>query len=161
MSENKNVKDKTKDLLNDVKDDSKKFDKKDVESGKGLAILSYIIPIIPYFVEKKNEYVKYHANQGMNLLMVAIAYSVLNAILTSLIKVKGDCGFGYWGDLANDFGVVCEVTPWWVTVPLGVIGLGISVLCIIGIVYACQGKAKELPLLNKVKIFNYVPSKEK
>ena len=149
MSENKNFQDKAKDVLNNVKDDSKSFDKKDMESGKGMAILAYIIPIIPFFAEKKNKYVVYHAKQGMNLLVVAIAYSIVYGILTSVIKVNGNCGtwFGY------NLGNYCKVTPWWVTLPLSLIGLCITILCIIGIVNVCNNKAKELPIVNKVKIF--------
>lgn len=149
----KGVKDKAKDLLKDLKDESTKFDKKDKESGKVMAILSYIIPFVPYFVEKKNKYVRYHSVQGMNLLIIAIGYSIVYTFLTSIIKVKGNCGYGYWGDWAETFGAYCEVTPWWVTWPLGIVGLGITVLCIIGIVNVCNGKAKELPIVNKLKIF--------
>ena len=140
MSENKNLKDKAKGLLNDVKDESKSFDKKEIESGKGMAILSYILPFIPYFAEKDNKYVRYHAVQGMNLLIIAI--------LTSIIKVNGSCGSWYGYDLGN----YCRITPWWITLPLSLIGLCITILCIIGIINVCNGKAKELPIVNKFKI---------
>lgn len=101
MSKEKDFKDKAKGLINDVKDESKSFDKKEIESGKGMAILSYILPFIPYFAEKDNKYVRYHAVQGMNLLIVAIAYSVIYSILTSIIKVNGSCGSWYGYDLGN------------------------------------------------------------
>lgn len=149
MTKEKDFKDKAKEILNDVKDESKSFDKKEVESGKGMAILSYIIPPIPYFVEKNNKYVRYHAVQGMNLLVVAIAYGIINAILTSVIRVNGSCGT--W--LGYDLGNYCKVTPWWVTWPLTILGLGITILCVIGIINVCNGKAKELPIVNKLKIF--------
>ena len=153
MSEKKSVKEKAEGLLKDVKDDTKKFDKKDVESGKGMAILSYIIPPIPYFVEKKNKFVKYHATQGMNLLIIALAYGVLNWILTAVIRFKRPCGYGYWQELAKELGSYCYYTPWWINIPLLIIGICISVIAIIGIVNVCQGKAKELPIVNKLKIF--------
>lgn len=153
MANKKDFKDKAKEILNDVKDESKSFDKKDIESGKGMAILSYIIPPIPYFAEKNNKYVRYYAIQGMNLFIVAIAYGILNAILTSVIKVKGNCGYGYWGDLAESLGTYCKITPWWVTWPLALLGLCITALCVVGIINVCNGKAKELPIVNKLKIF--------
>lgn len=138
----------------DVKDETKNFDKKDIESGKGMSILSYlgILALIPYLTEKNNSYVRYHAVQGLNLFIIEIIYSVVYGILTSVIKVNGSCGYGYYGNLANAFGVTCKVTPWWVTVPLGLIGLVFTVLAIVGIVNACQGKAKELPVVNQIKI---------
>lgn len=147
MSKEKNFKDKAEDIINDVKDSTKDFSKKEISDGKGMAVLSYIIPIIPYFVEKKNKFAIYHAKQGMNLLMVCIAYGFVNAILSSLIKVNTSCGnfLGYNLD--------CKVTPWWVSLPLGLIGVVIGIIAIFGIVYAVGGKAKELPLVNKVKIF--------
>ena len=153
MANEKNFQDKAKDFINNVEDSTNKFDKKDIEAGKGMGVLSYILPFIPFFVEKKNKFVVYHAKQGMNLLILSIAYGVIYGVLTSLIKVNGDCGYGYWGDLAEWAGVTCKVTPWWVTVPLSIIGLGITILCIIGIVNVCKGKAKDLPIVNKIKIF--------
>ena len=97
MSEDKNFKEKAEKILNDVKDDSKSFDKKEIESGKGMAVLAYIIPLIPYFVEKENKFVKYHATQGMNLFIIAIAYSIIYGVLTSLIRVK-QCAYYYCYD---------------------------------------------------------------
>ncbi len=154
IKEEKNFKDKAKDIVNDVKDDSKSFDKKEKEDGKGMAILAYIIPIIPYFfADKKNKYVRYHAIQGMNLLIITIVYAIIESVLSSVIKVKSDCGLGnYWGTLANELGANCTVTPWWLTLIFTIIGLGITVLCVIGIINVCNGKAKELPIVNKFKI---------
>lgn len=127
-----------------------KFDQKDIDSGKGMAVLSYILAPIPYFVEKKNPYVKYHAVQGMNLFIIAVAYSIINSILQSVIKVKCvNADLNAWFELAGE---TCRITPWWVTLPLALISIAISVFAIIGIVYAVQGKTKELPLIGKIKI---------
>lgn len=144
----KNFKENVKDVINDVDDSTKKFTKEEIKNGKGMGVLSYIIPLIPFLCEKKNKYAMYHAKQGMNLFIVSIAYSIVYSILTSVIKVEGSCG--KFGDY---FGVTCKVTPLWVTLPLTLISLCICALCIIGIVNVCQGKAKELPIVNKVKIF--------
>ncbi len=148
MNKNNNYKEKVEKIL-DTEDNSDKFDKKDIENGKGMAILSYILPFIPYFVEKENKYVKYHARQGMDLLLVSIIYTIIYNILTSVIKVNGSCGslFGY------NLGNYCRITPWWISWPLGIIYLSISIIAIIGIINAVKGKAKELPILNKFKVF--------
>lgn len=137
-------KDNVKDYVNNVQDSTSDFTEEEIQKGKGMGILSYILPFIPFFAEKENKYVQYHAKQGMNLLVVAIAYSIIYSILTSVIKVKTYNSF--WG-------FYYSVTPWWVTLPLNIISIGISILCIMGIVNVCKGKAKELPLINKVKIF--------
>lgn len=149
MSKEKNFKEKAKDLMNDVKDSTGDFTKKEIEEGKMMGILSYIIPLIPFFVEKKNKYAIYHAKQGMNLFVICLVYGVINSILTSLIKVNGSCG-SVWG---IDLGNYCKVTPWWVTYPLGIISIALGLLALLGLINAINGKAKELPLVNKVKIF--------
>lgn len=138
----------------DVKDETKNFDKKDIESGKKMAVLSYlgVLSLIPYLTEKKNAYVRYHAVQGLNLFIIELIYSVISGVLSSVIKVNGSCGAGYYGTFADAFDITCKVTPWWVTLPLGLIGVCFTVLAIIGIVNACQNKAKELPIVNQIKI---------
>ena len=149
----KNTSANLKGLFNNLKDSTSNFQKTDIEAGKGMGVLSYIIPLIPFFAEKKNKFVVYHAKQGMNLFIVSIAYIILYAILAAVIKVDGNCDYGYLGNFAESLGITCEVTPWWITWPLNIIGLGISILAIMGIVYVCQGKAKELPIINKIRIF--------
>lgn len=111
------------------------FTKEEMESGKAMAILSYIIPLIPYFAEKNNKWVRFHAVQGMNLLIVAIAVNILTSVLFSMLW---SISWRLWGILSTLSSVV---------------NIGIAVLCVIGIVNVCQEKAKELPLISKVKIF--------
>lgn len=152
MKTDKNYKEKiTKTFENimDTEDKSGEFNNSDKVSGKGMAALAYIIPPIPYFLEKENRFVKFHARQGMDLMVVWIAFLILYNILTSLIRVKTSCGTFLGYNLGNH----CEVTPWWVTFPLGIIGLCISIIIIMGLVNAFTGKAKDLPIVNKLKIF--------
>ena len=148
MSTKKNAKEVLKDVMN-TEDKSSEYDKKSMTEGKTMAILSYIIPFIPYFVEKDNKYVKFHARQGMDLLLVGIAYSILYNVLVSVIKVRTSCG-SFWG---YDLGNYCRITPWWVILPLSLVGLCISAIAIIGIINAVNGKAKVLPLIGKYKVF--------
>ena len=94
------LKDKATKILNDVKDDSKSFNKKDIDSGKGMAILSYIgiLALIPFLAEKKNKFVIYHAKQGMNLFICEIIGSVainLGIKISAVYIVIGFIDFGY------------------------------------------------------------------
>lgn len=148
MSEKKDIKETAKEVFTDVKDETKKMSDKEISEGKGLAILSYfgILSLIPYFVEKKNKFTRFHAVQGLNLFIIEAIYGIIATILRSVIKVNR-CGA--WGEFLGSY---CRVTPWWVTLPLSLISLCFLALAIVGIVYACQGKAKELPVLNKAKI---------
>lgn len=107
------------------------FEKSEIESGKGMAILSYIIPLIPYFAEKNNKWVRFHAIEGMNLLIVAVAVNIIMSILWSVV------GWRLWGIMST---------------LSSVINIGVTVLCVIGIVNVCKEQAKELPLVSKIKI---------
>jgi len=110
------------------------FEKKDIESGKAMAILSYIIPLIPFFAEKNNKWVRFHAVQGMNLLIVTVGLNIIISIISSIIW---RISWSLWGI----FGTITSI-----------INIGITVLCVIGIVNVCKEQAKELPLISKIKI---------
>ena len=126
----------------DTEDTSKDYTKKDKDDNKGLALLSYIGPLalIPYFYNKGSKYVKYHAIQGMNLLIVWICYVIVSSLL-SLIKITKSCD-SYLGIFTN----CTKVTPWWIRFPVDVIGLFLFALSVIGVVYALTGVAKKLPI---------------
>ena len=141
--------DKTKDVLNDVADKSKSFTKKEKRSGRALGIVCYLIPPIPYFLEEENKFVKFHARQGMDLLFYVIVYSLIASFIKSIIKVKVACSsIGLLSYLEY-----CEITPEWVNYPLNVLYFVFMIFAVTGIIYVLQGKAKELPILNKFKIF--------
>ena len=134
--------DKIKSLFTDLKDSSAEYTKEEKDAGKLMAILSYlgILCLIPYFAEKDNKYVRYHAVQGLNLFLVSLIVSVAAAVLAfvgaflALIPVLGFILFAI-------ISLVCSLLP-----------LGTFALEIMGVVYAFQDKAKELPIVNKYKI---------
>lgn len=138
----------TKKEVKEVKEKEPKYSKEEINDGKFMSVLAYlgILALIPYFAEKKNKYVRYHAIQGMNFMVVCVGYSILTSILSAIIKVNR-C-FTYWG-----YESCVKATPGWLSVILWLVGIPLTVFCIMGIVYACQGKTKELPLVGKVKIF--------
>ena len=133
----------------ETEDTSEEYKKEDIENYKGLALLSYIGPLalIPYLKGKKYKYAYYHAVQGMNLLAVWVCYSVL-ALLFFQIKETKSCDT-FFGSVGN----CVSRTPIWIRFPFAIMGFALFALSIIGIVYALLGKAKKLPLIEKVKIF--------
>lgn len=129
-------------FFENLQDDTSQFSSEEVEDGKVMGVISYLIPFIPYFIEKNNKFVKYHAKQGMNLMMVYIMYIFLQ-IATSFIRVRRTIYYGrveYW------------ITPWWVSVPLKIILICILALAVWGIVDVCNGRARKLPVLEKINI---------
>lgn len=99
------------------------YSEKEKEDGKLMAILSYIsfLAFIPYFVEKNNKFVRYHAIQGVNL-----------AIIELILYAIGMIPFLGW--LLSSIGNIVMV-----------------ILSIIGIINVCNGEAKELPIVGKFK----------
>ena len=111
--------------------EEKKFTKKEIDDGKFMAILSYIgiLALIPYLAEKNNKFVMYHAKVGLNLFLLEVIASVaLSALGFTIILLP----------------LIALVSP--------VVGIGSVVLSIIGIVNVCNGEAKELPVIEKIKI---------
>lgn len=108
----------------------------EIESGKGLGCLSYlgILVLIPFFAEKGNRFVRYHARQGLVLFLAEVAYWVLLQIVSTIIlTVSWRLAF--------------------VPMVLSLVGFLFLALSIIGLVNVFQGKAKEIPLIGKIKLF--------
>jgi len=129
-------------------------DNKDVNNGKAMAILSYLtfLVLIPYFTEKNNKFVRFHAIQGMNLLLVWVAYIIINIVVSAIVTsvAYSNCVssyYGYYGSCATGFGAAGIVS-----LIFGIIAILIAILAILGIVNAATGKMKELPIIGKIKI---------
>jgi len=117
-------------------------DPKDVQDNKAMAVLSYIslLVLVPIFAAKESPYARYHANQGLVLLIFSIANSMLLSILapvaTLLTAILPPVGI--------IVGILASLPP--------IIGVALFVFMIIGIVHAAKGEMKELPLIGKIRI---------
>lgn len=106
------------------------YDQKDIQSNKTMGILAYfgLLVLVPIFAAKNSRFARFHANQGLVLLIVKIGFSIISA-LKNIHFISGV------------FGVV------------GALGSIVTLaLAIIGIVNAAQGKVKELPVIGGIKI---------
>ncbi len=99
--------------------------KNPVEEGKSIAWLSYlgILVIIPILLQKDNPYTKFHIKQGLALLIASIVWSIVSFF------------FGF----IPIIGLIVSLIGW----------LFVTVLIIVGIANAIQGKEAELPLIGK------------
>lgn len=122
------------------------YSKEDIESNKIMGVLSYlgILSLVPYFAAKDSKYAQYHAKQGVNLFIIALAYSIISTIIQAVVKVNKSVGFYY--------AYTVKVTPWYISVPLNALSIAFFVFAIIGIINACKGEQKELPIIGKFKI---------
>ncbi len=106
-----------------------------MDDNKLMGILSYLsfLCFIPLFTKKENDFVYFHAKQGLVLFIleaiVYVVYRILVAILISSLFT--------WG-LLSILGVIVNL-----------INLGFVVFSIIGIINVVQNQKKELPLIGK------------
>jgi len=99
------------------------YEDADIEKNKTMAALAYLLFFLPLIVCPDSAFGKFHANQGLLLLIVSIAGS----IILGIIPVIG-----------------------WLLLPL--FSLAVLALAIIGIMGAVKGAAKDLPVIGKYRI---------
>lgn len=125
--------------LTNTADITETLDPNDIQNNKVMAILAYLswLVLIPLFAAKDSAFARFHVKQGLLLaiceIIVAVVFTILNTILGQIFIV--------W--------VILAIIQW-------IINIGFFVLSIMGIINAAQGKAKELPIVGKVKILDNV-----
>ncbi len=114
--------------LNNTPDTTSEYTKEDVEGNKLMGVLAYlgILVLIPIFAAKESKFARFHANQGLVLLIVDIIFAIVSSILGQIPLIGWLLGL--------------------------VIDIIIIALVVIGIINVCNGKAKELPLIGKFKL---------
>ena len=116
--------------FNNTADTTAEFDSKDIADNKGMAVLAYIgiLFLIPLLAAPNSRFARFHANQGLVLFIAEIIYNFVSAIIRAILPLA-----------------VVNIILW-------VISVLFLVLSIIGIVNAATGKAKELPVIGKIRI---------
>jgi len=121
--------------LNDTADTTAEFDAKDIDQNKIMGVLSYFGPLclIPIFAVKESKFARFHANQGLVLLIACILYSIASSIVNSII-------------------LAISWRLYFLTGIISFVSILFAILAIIGIINAAGGKAKELPIIGKIKL---------
>lgn len=112
-----------KEFIDSTKDSTAEFDPADIEKNKTVSGLAYILFFLPLIVCPDSKYGRFHANQGLILLLVSIAGN----IILSIIPFLG-------GILTMIYGIL------------------MFVLFVIGLLNGLNGKAKELPVIGSIKL---------
>ena len=99
------------------------YSAEDIEKNKAMAGLSYLLFFLPLVACPESKYAKFHANQGLVLLITSVA----GIVILSLIPIIG-----------------------WVLAPI--FSIAVLVLGILGLVNGFGGKAKRLPVIGKFNI---------
>ena len=112
------------------------YDAQDVKNNKAMGIPAYFIFFIPLLAAKESRFARYHANQGLILLIFYFGIGVIYSILSSIFIVPLlSGGFGLWGIFSLIFTLIYIV---------------LAVLGILGIVNAAQGKMKPMPVIGSL-----------
>ena len=100
-----------------------------------MGILAYIGPLVfvPMFAAKGSKFARFHANQGLILFIACGAWSIVYSILNRII-------------------LAISWRLYFVSALIGLLSFVFVALCVLGIVNAAKGKAKELPIIGKYKI---------
>lgn len=106
-------------------DTTSQFDQEDIDKNKFMAILCYlgILIVIPFLVAKESKFVKYHINQGLCMIVFILILGVISYL---------------------------PLVGWIVGAVSGIVSL---ILCLMGILNAARGEAKELPLVGRYTIY--------
>lgn len=124
-------------IINDIQntdDHSAGFDPTDIGTNKAFSVLAYIgiLVLVPIFACKNSPFARFHSNQGLVLFILEIICGIICGIITGVFSV---IHLGFIGSIINLIINAC-----------------LFALIIMGIVYAAQGKAKELPIIGKIKL---------
>ena len=114
------------------------YDPADIQANKGITILSYIswLLLVPLLARKDSRFARFHSNQGFVLAIIGTAISITGTVITTPLNLAH-----LWV-----VSTVISVLFWLLEIP-------VLVFCIIGIVNVAQGRAVELPIIGKIKIF--------
>ena len=124
-------------IINDIQntdDHSAGYAPADISANKGVSVLAYIgiLVLIPLLAAKDSPYARFHSNQGLVLFIADILVGIATGIIRGVFS-------------AIKLGFISSIIS-------SLLGLAVLALAIMGIVYAAQGKAKELPVIGKIKI---------
>lgn len=124
------------------------FHPQDIAQNKAMGVLAYlgILVLFPIFAAKESRFARYHANQGLVLIIAGACYGfvqfILTLILGAIFPIRWD--FTHFGTRSGIFTVIVAI--------LALVWLIYAAAMILGIVNAVNGKAKELPIIGKIKI---------
>lgn len=102
---------------------SEKFDAADIEKNKTIAGLAYLLFFLPLVACPESKFGRFHANQSLVLVIVAF----IGGFILTIIPIIG-----------------------WILLPFFYIA--IFIFAVLGLVNGLNGKAKELPLIGKIRI---------
>lgn len=111
-------------------------DNRDSRNEKLLAAMAYlgILAAVPFFMERKTQFVRYHLGQGVTLFAAEILYGIMYQLLAAMVLMVS------WR-----LYVIVRI--------VGYVALVFPVLALAGIINVVNGQEKELPVIGKIRFF--------
>lgn len=137
------IKEKITIFMSSTNDYTDTFSLEEIESGKALSIVAYLIPLVPFILSKKNNYIRFHTTNGMNILFTYLIFLIIKRTLSYI--------FGTPCDLVN--GLKCIILPISLRILFAFINMIFSFIILYGLINVCNSKAKEIPIISRIKLF--------
>jgi len=114
------------------------FNSEDVQNNKVMGILAYfgILFLIPLLAAKDSQYARFHTNQGIVLFIFDIVMWIISLVVNFVITFAS-------------LGILSFVG----TIISNLLGLLCLALIIVGIVNACSGEPKKLPIIGNITLY--------
>lgn len=110
------------------------YDSADIQENKTMAGLAYLLFFLPLITNSNSKYGKFHANQGLLLLLFSIIGHILITFFSNILTSISWHLYSVSSLLHGGFSII------------------ILALFIIGLLNGLNGKAKELPLFGSIRI---------
>lgn len=119
-------------------DHTMEFDPQDIEKNKVLSSLAYlgILFFLPLVGCPDSKFGKFHANQGLVLFLAEVIFGAIGNLIRVVLLLVPFVG-GAMATLINT-----------------VIGIVFVVALVMGLVNTLNGKAKEIPIIGKIKLIS-------
>lgn len=116
-------------------DTTNEYDPIDIAQNKAVSVIAYIswLVLIPLLKAKNSPFARFHTNQGLVLWLLSIGWSVAQAVISFVLL-----------SISHYLKPIVSL--------LSLMDIVFIVLMVIGIINAAQGKAKELPLIGKIRL---------
>lgn len=117
------------------------FNTEDVRDNQVYGILAYIgiLFLVPIFAAKDSQYARFHANQG---LVLFISEVLLSLVEQAVVNVLNLVTFGFLSGVISVMSFLLNV----------ILGAIIIIYIVIGILNACSGEPKTLPIIGGITI---------
>ena len=124
-------------------DETASFDPADIEANRVVAGLSYFLFFLPFILCPQSRYARFHANQGLLILIVSLAAGMLHGILSVVFSLFN--GYALLGALFQGLWIIPRII-------FALVNLLVFVLWVVGLVNGFSGRARSLPIIGRFRL---------